>query len=398
MHTEELTFLHIRCTHKVHIGIGSAGGDEKAYETFFEQNDDKFNLIFIDGIHTEAQVSKDIDTAYKCLAPGGIILIHDCLPPDAWHQRELEEYNEGENWNGTAWKAALRIFNQSKHKCSVVDTDWGCGIIDTSHDQVPANRDLPGTLNYESHYKWLLGYKISVAALIRQQVKVFYHLACMWNWQQVFTEQMQQLRESGFLDVSLTVLGGQEELTTVKRIVTAFNMKADVLFSALQLTHFEKPALLAIEKYAIENEGYVLYLHSKGVSNPGDENKVKWRRLMMRELVEKWESCMFELLKYDIIGVNWREMPPVSHYCGNFWYASTYYLRKLAKFEQYYQHPRFQIWDAVNHKRLGCEFWIGSASEKPNLLSLYCHNVDFCNNEYWKDKYRYEQRLAGSRR
>ena len=398
MHAEEDNFKHVRCAHKVRITSGVTGNDEEINDTRLEQTGNKFDVIFIDGIHTEAQVLNDIDLALKYIDAGGTIIIHDCLPPDAWHQRELAEYHPGENWNGTTWKAVLRVFNQTIHKCSIIDTDWGCGIIDTSSRQAPINRDLPGTLDYERHYKWLLTYKISVAAFIRDQIKVFYHVACMGNWQQVFYEQLQQLRKNGFLNLNLTVLGSRQELATLREINAEFRMNVNILFSSCQLSHFERPALLAIEKYAKENNGYVLYLHTKGVSSPGDETKIKWRRLMMRELVEKWESCMLQLLAYDIIGVNWREMPPVSHYCGNFWYASTRYLRKLANFDPYYQNPLFQIWDEINHKRLGCEFWIGSAAQKPNLLSLFCKDVDFCNKDYWKDKYRYEQRLAVSRR
>ena len=386
MHSEELSFIHIRCMHKVHIAIGSTSSEEKAYETFLKQNNDKFNLIFIDGIHTEDQVLNDIAIAYKCLVAGGIIIIHDCLPPDAWHQRELEDYHEGENWNGTTWKAALRIFNQSQHKCSIIDTDWGCGIIDTSRDQAPANRDLPETLNYELHFKWLLEHKISVAAYLREQVKVFYHLACMGNWQEVFREQMLQLKYSGFQDVNLTVLGTTEDFQAVNSIYSKLNIKTNIIFHAPDLHYFETPALLAIEKYAREKDGYVLYLHSKGVSNPEDKTKIKWRRLMMRELLEKWESCVLNLPHYDAIGVNWRDMRPTSHFCGNFWYASTRYLRKLADFNIYYDNPLYSMWDRINDKRLGCEFWIGSGRDEPRVLSLVCRNVDFCNHNFWKDK------------
>ena len=384
VHDKQNNFMYILCEHKVTTFPLSS-------QEFFTQNHEEFDIIFIDGVHTEEQALKDIENACRSLAKGGVIVIHDCMPPDAWHQREPEAFREGENWNGTVWKAVLRFFNQSEFKCSLLDTDWGCGIIDTAQSQLPLQRKLPKELNYEVHYKWLCEYKISVASYLRDQVKVFYHLACMGNWKQVFKEQSFQLQQNGFQYINLTVLGTMEDLEFVNLTCEKFNLKVQVIFQAADLTYFEKPALSAIEEYASRNEGYVLYLHSKGVSNPADETKVKWRRLMMHELVDNWEYCMHQLPHFDIIGVNWREMPPVSHFCGNFWYASTGYLRKLADFNHYYHNPRFQIWDAINHKRLGCEFWIGSGYEKPKLLSLYCKNVDFCNKEYWKDKFRQEE-------
>ena len=383
-HDEQNNFAYIRCEHKVTTFPNTS-------DEFFERNREKFDIVFVDGLHTEMQTLKDISNAFRNLTKGGIIVIHDCMPPDAWHQREPEEFREGENWNGTVWKAALRLFNESGYKCSLLDTDWGCGIIDTAKSQLPLQKELPQELNYQLHYGWLLEYKTSVAAYLREQVKVFYHLACMGNWEHVFEEQVFLLQGNGYQGINMTVLGSDKDLHIAKSICSKVNMKINVIFHGTELTFFETPAFLAIEKYVQQNKGYVLYLHSKGVSSPDDITKAKWRRLMMRELVENWEYCTLQLPYYDIIGVNWREMPPVSHFCGNFWYASTKYLSALPDFRHYYENPHYRITDAINEKRLGCEFWIGSGKGKPNLLSLFCRNVDFCNKEYWKGQIRTEK-------
>src|SRR5206468_6186113 len=236
MHTEQQNLDYIHSRRKVHIACNSTSHVYNEYDAFFEHNAEKFDLIFIDGIHTEAHVLKDIDYAYKRLATGGIIVLHDCMPPDGWHQRELHEYRDGENWNGTVWKAALRLFNQTTHSCSLVDTDWGCGIIDTARNQSPVNRILPEKLNYESHYPWLLEYKMSVAAFARDQINVFYHLACMGNWQQVFEEQFQQLSANGFRQINMTVLGSSMELDRIRVVAAKYKMNINILFSDPALT------------------------------------------------------------------------------------------------------------------------------------------------------------------
>lgn len=383
---EQHNFAHIRCEHKIGVDVRPTTTFQGTSDDFFARNQEKFDLIFIDGLHTEKQALTDCANALRCLASGGCIVLHDCMPPDAWHQREPEEFREGENWNGTVWKAALRLFNQSNYKCTLLDTDWGCGLIDTARSQIPRGRELPSELDYERDYALLLEYKMSVATYLREQVKVFYHLACIGDWRQIFSEQMRQIGQSGFREIDLTVLGAEKDVRTAEAVCAEFNLGARVIFHSPELTHFERPALLAIEAYARQNEGYVLYLHSKGVSNASDETKIKWRRLMMQELVKNWENCVTQLPFYDAVGVNWRDMPPISHFSGNFWYASTDYLRKLADFEDYYEHPHYQIWDAINDKRLGCEFWIGSGRETPRVLSLVCRNEDFCKWEYWKNR------------
>ncbi len=45
--------------------------------TFFTQNMQKYDLIFIDADHTDAQSWKDIDNALKVLNPGGFVAAHD---------------------------------------------------------------------------------------------------------------------------------------------------------------------------------------------------------------------------------------------------------------------------------------------------------------------------------
>jgi hypothetical protein len=94
---------------------------------FFKINNKKYDLIFIDGLHTENQVVADFEYALKCLNKDGTIVLHDCNPPTEWHQREIYD---GGAWNGTAWKAfvKLRMSRKDLFMC-VVDTDWGLGVI-----------------------------------------------------------------------------------------------------------------------------------------------------------------------------------------------------------------------------------------------------------------------------
>lgn len=381
---EQHNFAHVRCAHKTGVDVRPVTTFTGTSDDFFAQNREQFDVVFIDSMHTEAQVSADIANAYRCLAPGGAIVLHDCMPPDAWHQRGPEAFREGEPWNGTVWKAVLREFNRTHHRCVLVDTDWGCGIIDTARAQEPVCRELPEELEYERHYAWLLGYTISAAEFIREDVQVFYHLACMGNWEHVFTEQMEQLGRNGFDRIALTVLGSHGDLRTAAATCAVAGVHANVIFHDADLSRYETPAMLAIEEHARRHEGYAFYLHSKGVSNPADETKAPWRRLLMRELVENWVHCVAQLPYYDVVGVNWRDMGPISHFSGNFWYASTRYLRTLTDFETYYQNPVDPL--ATGANRLSCEFWIGSAPEPPRILSLACRNVDFCNPAYWRER------------
>jgi hypothetical protein len=95
-------------------------------DEFFSQNKKTYDLIFIDGLHTKEQVSRDIINALKVLNPGGKIVVHDCLPPNESCQivPRIQDY-----WTGDVWKAIPELKKQNI-VFNVVDTDFGCGIIE----------------------------------------------------------------------------------------------------------------------------------------------------------------------------------------------------------------------------------------------------------------------------
>lgn len=99
-------------------------------DDFFEQLDENvtYDIIFIDGLHLDYQVEKDITNSLKHLSEGGTIVMHDCSPIKEEHQ--VEEYVVGTTWNGTTWKAYVK-FRMTDENLSmvVVDTDHGVGVI-----------------------------------------------------------------------------------------------------------------------------------------------------------------------------------------------------------------------------------------------------------------------------
>jgi len=105
----------------------------------------KYDIIFIDGLHLEEQVDKDIQNSLKHLNEGGTIIMHDCNPPTYNHQ--IEEYDGTSAWNGTVWKSYVKLrLSDPNLKMYVVDTDWGVGVIQKGNQHLFSK---PETLNYE---------------------------------------------------------------------------------------------------------------------------------------------------------------------------------------------------------------------------------------------------------
>ena len=100
-------------------------------DQYFAENKDKFDIYFIDGLHQHDQVWRDIRNSLEHLNKDGIIVLHDCLPKNERMQIEDFTSHQHEEWTGDVWKAYYKAYSELQYKVQVVDTDYGCGIIDT---------------------------------------------------------------------------------------------------------------------------------------------------------------------------------------------------------------------------------------------------------------------------
>ena len=112
-------------------------------DDFFKQNNKTYDIIFIDGLHTEEQVGKDIINSLKILNSPGFIVVHDCLPRS--YEAQLIPRIQGE-WNGTVWKAIVELSKTLDIK--IWEGDYGCGIIKKPESIENLEYPKPSTLEW----------------------------------------------------------------------------------------------------------------------------------------------------------------------------------------------------------------------------------------------------------
>ena len=117
-------------------------------DKFFEflEEDKKYDLIFIDGLHHADQVKRDINNSLNHLSDNGIIMMHDCNPQTKESQIVPRQIS---TWHGDVWKAYVEFkYTHPQFSTYVVDTDCGCGVILNNKDKSSIPLDLE--LNYEN--------------------------------------------------------------------------------------------------------------------------------------------------------------------------------------------------------------------------------------------------------
>lgn len=126
---EDHCFRQINAEVKVGVDPVSGGTVRATSDEFFKgaiERQEKFDIIFIDGLHHHDQVYRDVENSLACLADGGAILMHDCLPPDRNHETAAS----GEiQLCGTVWRAFVKFRERPDLDAIVADCDYGVGLI-----------------------------------------------------------------------------------------------------------------------------------------------------------------------------------------------------------------------------------------------------------------------------
>lgn len=126
---------------------------------FGKYSNNRYDIIFIDGLHHSDTVDRDIRNSLTVLNDGGVIVLHDCNPSTEIHQRVPQE---SEHWNGDVWKSIVK-FIHSEHKnynIYTVDVDEGIGVIEPGSCE--CNFEMPDELNWD----WLVSNRIECLNLI----------------------------------------------------------------------------------------------------------------------------------------------------------------------------------------------------------------------------------------
>lgn len=149
---EKINFNKIICHHKVGVDPKFECDFKMTSDNFFDQNEEKFDLIFIDGDHHKETVIRDIQNSIECLSPDGCIVLHDTHPYNEVMQKVpgttgewidgIWKQKEGEEWTGDAWKAIAFFRNYSNLDIATLDFDYGITIIKKRDNSNPLEEDI----------------------------------------------------------------------------------------------------------------------------------------------------------------------------------------------------------------------------------------------------------------
>jgi len=105
----------------------SGGNVRKTSDDFFQANKQRFDVVFIDGLHTYEQVRRDVINSIKAINDGGWIALHDMLPRN-WLEHHVPIISQGA-WTGDVWKVAFELSQTDGIEFKILKIDHGVGVI-----------------------------------------------------------------------------------------------------------------------------------------------------------------------------------------------------------------------------------------------------------------------------
>jgi hypothetical protein len=96
-------------------------------DEFFKKYENlKFDVIFIDGLHTYKQCQTDCINSMRHLNKNGIIFLHDMLPKSYFEESVPRKQL---SWTGDVWKVGVELFNSDNVEFKICNIDHGIGIL-----------------------------------------------------------------------------------------------------------------------------------------------------------------------------------------------------------------------------------------------------------------------------
>jgi Methyltransferase domain len=91
-----------------------------------------YDIILVDSYHEYASSYRDIKDAFGLIAPGGAVVVHDCLPP-LGNENIITPTPVIEAWCGVTFMAYVDFVTQTAGlDYTTVEADFGCGIVQKS--------------------------------------------------------------------------------------------------------------------------------------------------------------------------------------------------------------------------------------------------------------------------
>jgi hypothetical protein len=190
----------------------------------------------------------------------------------------------------------------------------------------------------------------------------FIHIGVMNGWKEILEDEMAAIHNSGLFKETKAIFVG----ISGKKVSVPFGTQLAVHNPKIEDGENETIKFLHAKSKELEDAKF-WYIHTKGarwkMRSKEAINSKSWRKYMQFFIIDHWRDCVKTLEEYDACGVEWsksRYGPYI--FSGNFWWATSNYLRKIDK-------PLVD-YTPYGNNRFKAEFFISLANPKVKTFHI----------------------------
>ena len=135
-----ICFKSIPVINKIGVDPDRGGNIKVTSDNFFKNNKNRFDVIFIDGLHIYEQCRRDVINALKVLDKNGYIFLHDMTPRN-WAEENVPRL-KNTLWTGDIWKVAIELSKTKGIDFFVINADMGVGALRKKEENIVYHDDF----------------------------------------------------------------------------------------------------------------------------------------------------------------------------------------------------------------------------------------------------------------
>ena len=140
-----ICFKSIPVINKIGVDPDRGGNIKDTSDNFFKNNKNRFDVIFIDGLHIYEQCRRDVINALKVLDKNGYIFLHDMTPRN-WAEENVPRL-KNTLWTGDIWKVAIELSQTKGIDFFVINADMGVGTLRKKEENIVYHDDFENLKN-----------------------------------------------------------------------------------------------------------------------------------------------------------------------------------------------------------------------------------------------------------
>lgn len=250
-------------------------------------------------------------------------------------------------------------------------------------------------------------------------IYLYIHVCMIGNYIHILRSYRSQMKELNVLDhfqkVLIGIVGKNDEnmKQEVLNLFSTGNNSVELLEFSENIRVYERLTLHNLYDRSVNEDFYVLYLHTKGVTHSSlDQGIVMWRNKMIFFLLHYMTLALHQLDhdEADVVGIDLLTEKPrqySTHFSGNFWWSTSSHIRKLhvpirgdylapemwicsihgGRYHSFYQTPSYNFYRGVNlRNRNNTDFTNNQLMPhllQPETVDLFLEDLLECADHQW---------------